>query len=85
MNPAEAPRIPLMRAGSTGSFIFTVVVEQHPEARMTVRFTDDADLHWQTNHDLHLSRSTTATTGSGRTVPGQTATPPRSGRSRHPG
>jgi hypothetical protein len=54
MNPAEAPRILLMRAGETGSFIFTVVAGQHPEARMTVRFTDDADLHWQINHDLHL-------------------------------
>ena len=32
MNPAEAPRIPLMRAGETGSFIFTVVVGQHRSA-----------------------------------------------------
>jgi hypothetical protein len=30
------------------------VVKQHPEARMTVRFTDDADLHWQIDQDLHL-------------------------------
>jgi hypothetical protein len=54
VDPAETPRIQLIGAGKTASFIFAVDPPRHPEARMTARFTDDAGLHWQINHDLHL-------------------------------
>ena len=56
LDPIETPRIPLIRSDERGSFIFAVGTEQDPEARMTLRFTDDADLHWQIDHDLHLEK-----------------------------
>lgn len=49
----EASRWHLVRAGETAEFIFAVDVPRHPGA---LRFTDDAGLHWQINHDLHLER-----------------------------
>jgi hypothetical protein len=54
LDPVESSLIPLMRAGDRGAFIFAVGGQQYPEARITVRFTDDAGLHWQLGHDLHL-------------------------------
>ena len=56
LEAAEKPTIPLLRAGETGSFVFAVGAEQDPEARVTLRFTDDAGLHWQIDHDLHLEK-----------------------------
>jgi hypothetical protein len=56
LEAAEKPTIPLLRAGETGSFVFAVGTEQDPEARVTLRFTDDAGLHWQIDHDLHLEK-----------------------------
>jgi hypothetical protein len=29
---------------------------EFPDATVVARFTDDAGLHWQINHDLHLER-----------------------------
>ena len=50
------PDIPLMRAGKTGALIFPFGARENPDARITVRFTDDAGLHWQIDHDLHLQK-----------------------------
>jgi hypothetical protein len=56
LDPTETSILPLMRAGESGSFIFAVGTKQYPDARMTVRFTDDAWLHWQIDPDLHLEK-----------------------------
>lgn len=53
---AEGTHIPLIPAGETGAFAFAVDTAEHPEARITVRFTDDAGLHWQADPDLHLEK-----------------------------
>jgi hypothetical protein len=50
----ETPRVEFVRAGEAGAFIFEIDPSNNPEARMTARFTDDAGLHWEINHDLHL-------------------------------
>jgi hypothetical protein len=54
IDPPERPDIPLIRAGETGAFLFPVGARLNQDARTTVRFTDDAGLHWQIDHDLHL-------------------------------
>ena len=53
---SERPDIPLVRAGKTGILIFPVGAPENPDARITIRFTDDAGLHWQIGHDLHLEK-----------------------------
>ena len=52
----ERPDIPLILAGETGAFLFPVGVRLNRDARTAVRFTDDAGLHWQIDHDLHLEK-----------------------------
>ena len=54
--PQQNSHIPLLRAGETGGFIFAADTKGHPKARFTVRFTDDARLHWQIDPDLHLEK-----------------------------
>lgn len=54
--PTESPRWPVLRAGETVEFVFHYDVERHPGARMTVRFTDDAGLRWQVDHDQSLAK-----------------------------
>jgi len=49
-------RVPLIRAGSRFGFKTTVPVKDHEVARMMVRFTDDAGLHWEVDPDLHLAK-----------------------------
>lgn len=56
IDPPERPTIPLVRADETGGLVFPVGTTLNPDARMTVRFTDDAGLHWQIDHDLHLEK-----------------------------
>ena len=56
LETAETPSIPLLRAGETGSFVFAVSTEQDPEAQVRLRFTDDAGVHWQIDHNLHLEK-----------------------------
>jgi hypothetical protein len=56
IDPSAEPRITLIRAGETGAFLFPVGARLHPDARTTVRFADDAGLHWQIDHDLHLEK-----------------------------
>lgn len=53
-NPAEGDTVPLIRVGSQYGFLFRFDIEQNPDARLAVRFTDDAGLHWQIDQDLHL-------------------------------
>ena len=56
LETAETPSIQLLRAGETCSFVFAVSTEHDPEARVTLRFTDNAGLCWQIDHDLHLEK-----------------------------
>lgn len=56
IDPPERPRIALIRAGGTGAFLFPVGARLNPDARLTLRFTDDAGLHWQVDHNLHLEK-----------------------------
>lgn len=45
-------KIRLVRRGETWVFVFPVVADS--QAILTLRFTDDAGLHWQVDDDLHL-------------------------------
>jgi uncharacterized membrane protein len=53
---SDGTHIPLLRADVAGAFVFAVDTKEHPIPRTTLRFTDDAGLHWQINHDLHLEQ-----------------------------
>jgi type II secretory pathway pseudopilin PulG len=55
IDPSEKPSITLIRAGETGAFLFPVG-RLNLDAQVTVRFTDDAGVHWQIDHDLHLEK-----------------------------
>jgi hypothetical protein len=55
-HPKLDRRVPLIRAGSRFGFKTTVPVKDHEVARMMVRFTDDAGLHWEVDPDLHLAK-----------------------------
>ena len=46
----------LLRARNEGSFYFAVPTNEHPKATILIRFTDDAGLHWQIDHNLHLQK-----------------------------
>jgi hypothetical protein len=48
--------VPVLRKSVTVGFVFIKPFRQHPQARILVRFTDDAGLHWQIDENLHLSR-----------------------------
>ena len=50
----DASNMPVLRARQEAGFIFPIAAREHPDAQRTVRFTDDADLHWQIDHHLHL-------------------------------
>lgn len=51
---AEGSAVPLIRTGTRFGFLLRFDLEAHPDARLAVRFTDDAGLHWQIDQDLHL-------------------------------
>lgn len=53
---ADGDRFDLIRAGTSGGFAFPREVEDHRKAAVTARFTDDAGLHWEVDHDLSLAR-----------------------------
>ncbi len=55
-NPRQAGQAPLIRAGQAFTFRFSFPFADHPDARIKVRFTDDAGLRWQIDHDLHLEK-----------------------------
>jgi hypothetical protein len=54
--PKLGDRVPLIRAGSRFGFLTPFPVADHGAARMKVRFTDDAGLHWESDPDLHLAK-----------------------------
>ena len=56
IDPPAKPRITLIRSGETGAFLFPVGARLNQDARVAVRFTDDAGLHWQIDHDLYLEK-----------------------------
>jgi hypothetical protein len=56
LEKAEDTRVRLLRAGSKAAFVFVYDIARHPGAKITARFTDDAGLHWQIDHDLHLQK-----------------------------
>ena len=45
-----------MRSGETWVFTFRPDAARYPNARITLRFTDDAGLHWQITPNLHLEK-----------------------------
>lgn len=49
-------RVQLVRSGAKFGFQTTIRAADHGVARMKVRFTDDAGLHWEIDPDLHLSK-----------------------------
>lgn len=61
LDPQEGVRIPLIRPGFSYGFVFDFTIPdddaKHPERRTAhpfTRFTDDADLSWEIDDDLHL-------------------------------
>jgi hypothetical protein len=52
--PAHDGKFRLLRRYETWAFIFPV--ESDSQAILTLRFTDDAGLHWQLDNDLHLAQ-----------------------------
>jgi hypothetical protein len=49
----ERPDIPLKRAGDERAFVFALCEATH-QGIFTLRFNDDAGLHWEIDNDLHL-------------------------------
>jgi hypothetical protein len=49
-------RVPLIRVGQTWGFKTEIRFADHGVARMKVRLTDDAGLHWEIDPDLHLMK-----------------------------
>jgi hypothetical protein len=55
-DPKLGDRVPLIRAGDRFGFKTSIPVADNAVARMKVRFTDDAGLHWEIDPDLHLAK-----------------------------
>ncbi len=53
---ADGSRVSLIRADQACGFVFPFGVHDHRMARISARFTDDAGLPWQIDHDLHLEK-----------------------------
>jgi hypothetical protein len=56
VHPRLDRMVPLIRPGSRFGFKTSVLGKDHEIARMMVRFTDDAGLHWEVDPDLHLAK-----------------------------
>ncbi len=50
----EGSTVSLIRPSFRYGFLLRFDLEKNPDARLAVRFTDDAGLHWQIDQDLHL-------------------------------
>lgn len=48
-------RVSLLRAGETAGFVFPYEISNY-RGIMTLRFTDEAGLYWQIDHDQHLQK-----------------------------
>jgi hypothetical protein len=55
-SPKLGDRVPLIRRDAIYGFKTEIPVKGHGVARMKVRFTDDAGLHWEIDPDLHLEK-----------------------------
>jgi hypothetical protein len=55
VDQAQNSRVNLLWAGETAAFVFPNEISKHPGI-MTLRFTDDAGLHWEIDPDLHLEK-----------------------------
>lgn len=53
---AEEAKKDLVRPGGGAVFVFMYEVGVYPDAMMTLRFTDDAGLYWQIDHNDHLKK-----------------------------
>ena len=53
---ADGSRVSLIRADQAYGFVFPFDIHDHRMARISARFTDDAGLRWQIDHDLHLEK-----------------------------
>jgi hypothetical protein len=54
--PKLGDRVPLIRAGESFGFKTSIPAADHGAARMKIRFTDDAGMHWDVDPDLHLEK-----------------------------
>jgi hypothetical protein len=55
-HPQLGDRVALLRGGVAYGFKTKFPVADHQVARMIVRFTDDAGIHWEIDADLHLTK-----------------------------
>jgi hypothetical protein len=55
-DPAEGSEARLIRAEETWGFVFQHEFKRYTDARITLRFNDDARLHWQIDHDMSLTK-----------------------------
>jgi hypothetical protein len=53
---AKGSPVSLIRVDQAHGFVFSFDILDHRMARIPARFTDDAGLHWQIDHDLHLAK-----------------------------
>jgi hypothetical protein len=56
VSPKLGDHVALIRGGKTYGFKTSIPVADHQVARMIVRFTDDAGIHWEIDADLHLAK-----------------------------
>jgi hypothetical protein len=56
LDQTGATEFRLIAAGDDAAFVFNIIADVFVEDRLTLRFTDDAGLHWQIDHDLHLKK-----------------------------
>jgi hypothetical protein len=53
---ARASTMPVLRVERSAAFVWGFPVSEFPEIIPTIRFTDDAGLHWEIGVDLHLEK-----------------------------
>lgn len=56
VDQVEGTKVARVRPGDGAGFVFIYEMIKYPDAQMTLRFTDDAGLHWQIDHDEHLEK-----------------------------
>jgi hypothetical protein len=52
----RASSMPVLRRHHRAAFVWPFTVAQHPRLVTWVRFTDDAELHWEIDTSLHLKK-----------------------------
>jgi hypothetical protein len=56
LDPDASGHVRVIASGRQYGFKFPIPTEGHEHAEFKVRFTDDADLLWEIDNDLHLQR-----------------------------